>query len=91
MVDSMGDGYDAYGSFAIPMLSTFDSEQAAEMLLGQFEKFPDLPIYDYIAMSCNWYPQLLAQPDVVDWYVEQNKWVAFLASCTPEYRAHLTP
>lgn len=66
-------------------LSYLDMDEAVQLLLAQKTKHPNWIGTDLMAMSHIVARELLLHPDMQRFYVEEGKWVDFLAARVPEY------
>lgn len=66
-------------------LAHLDPDLAVELLLADKVKDPDWPGTDVIAVNHVSARHLLTHPDMQTFYVEEGKWVPYLAERVPEY------
>ncbi|MEP5569456.1 MAG: hypothetical protein ABJN62_16560 [Halioglobus sp.] len=67
------------------MLGHVDAEQAVEAAFANFEKIENKNGFDLIATEYLLYSEFIAHPRVQAYYVEEGKWIDFLAERVPEY------
>ena len=69
-------------------LSRLDLDRAVELLLEQKARHPTWYGTDMIAAFNMWARSVVIHPDMQRFYVEEGKWVDYLAADVPEYAHH---
>ena len=80
--DSHGQAMDPWFYVTIALM---DVDLAAELLLKQVAEHPDWTGTNMIAMSHLVARDLITQPEMQAYFVEQGKWLPYLAKRVPEY------
>ena len=71
-------------------LATVDLERAVETAFAQLAENPSWDGLDEMAAHYIWHRPFLAHPRVQAYYVEQGKWLDYLAVRVPEYEQYAT-
>jgi TolB-like protein len=66
-------------------LSRLDLDKAVKMILAQKAKHPSWYGTDMIAAFYLWSGNVVTHPDMQRFYIEEGKWVGYLAAGVPEY------
>ena len=76
---------DEYLAASFVALAHLDRDRAVELLLAQKARHPEWYGTDAIAMFHMWARNVLVHPDMQAFYVDEGKWVDYLAARVPEY------
>jgi TolB-like protein len=85
LVDEEGNLLDSYPVLNYVALSRFDLDRSVELILAQKSRHPSWYGTDMIAAFYLWSRDLVTHPDMHRFYVEEGKWVDYLAAEVPEY------
>jgi TolB-like protein len=85
LLDEEGNLIDGYPVVNYVALSRFDLDRGVELILAQKARHPSWYGTDMIAAFYLWSRDLVTHPDMQRFYIEEGKWVDYLAAGVPEY------
>jgi TolB-like protein len=85
LFDEDGHLVDDYQIASYVALSRFDLDRAVELILAQKARHPTWYGTDMAAAFSMWARDVIAHPDMQRFYVDEGKWVDYLAAEVPEY------
>jgi TolB-like protein/tetratricopeptide (TPR) repeat protein len=85
LFDEEGRFHDDYQVLNYVALSRLDLDRAVELILAQKAKHPSWYGTDMIAAFYLWSRDVVTHPDMQRFYIEEGKWVDYLAAGVPEY------
>jgi TolB-like protein len=86
--DSLNRLLDAGDPFVYVALAILDANRAVELLLDRKIEHPDWLGTDVLAMNHTVSRQLITHPDMQAFYVDEGKWIDYLAARVPEYESY---
>jgi TolB-like protein len=85
ILSSRSDTYDPYGAMGVSALAKIDPDRAAQLILAERAKENSWSGTDWIALFYRYNMELVQQPDLKAFYIEEGKWVDYLAKRIPGY------
>ncbi|HSG98297.1 MAG TPA: hypothetical protein VLA11_09930 [Woeseiaceae bacterium] len=85
LLDDDGFPFDKYQSAPFVILSHVDPERAVQLTLANRALHPAWHGPDIMAAAHVWARNIIVHPDMQRYYVEEGKWVDYLAERVPEY------
>jgi TolB-like protein/cytochrome c-type biogenesis protein CcmH/NrfG len=82
--------FDASGINRIWALTYIDVDQAVDLALAEKAMHPTSISLDWPAASAAALPKFVTHPRVMEYYLEEGKWVDYLADRVPEYAQYRT-
>lgn len=86
LLNERSDTYNAYGLAGFMALAALDTDKAVEMILASKAEHPTWRGTDLIAMYHLSNRGILRHPDMQAYYLQEGKWVEYLAERAPEYK-----
>jgi len=81
MLNSRSNAYDPYGGYGFSALAMIDPDRAVQLVLADRASYNT----DWIAMLYRYNMHLVQHPDMKAFYIEEGKWVNYLAKRIPGY------
>jgi len=85
MLNSGSDTYDPYGVMGVLALAKIDPDRAVQLILADRANENVWSGTDWIAMLYRYHMNLVQHPDMKAFYIEEGKWVDYLAKRIPGY------
>ena len=85
ILNSRSDTYDPYGAFGVLALAKIDPDRAVQLILADRASENLWSGTDWIAMLYRYHMNLVQHPDMKAFYIEEGKWVDYLAKRIPGY------
>ncbi|MDH3902054.1 MAG: hypothetical protein OES90_02415, partial [Xanthomonadales bacterium] len=85
IINSRSDTYDPYGAFGVLALAKIDPDRAVQLILADRASENLWNGTDWIAMLYRYNMNLVQHPDMKAFYIEEGKWVDYLAKRIPGY------
>ena len=85
LLNDRNETYNAYSLPGFVALAVLDIDQAVEMLLAFKAQYPTWPGTDFVAMYPISNRDLIIHPDMQAFYLQEGKWIDYLAERVPEY------
>lgn len=85
IINSRSDTYDPYGAFGVLALAEIDPDRAVQLILADRASENLWNGTDWIAMLYRYHMNLVQHPDMKAFYIEEGKWVDYLAKRIPGY------
>ena len=85
MLNSRSDTYDPYGITGVLALAKIDPDRAVQLILADRASENSWSGTDWIAMLYRYHMNLVQHPDLKAFYIEEGKWVDYLAQRIPGY------
>ena len=85
ILNSRSGTYDPYGAFGVLALAKIDPDRAVQLIMDDRANENVWSGTDWIAMLYRYHMNLVQHPDMKAFYIEEGKWVDYLAKRIPGY------
>ncbi len=89
LLNERDESYNSYGLAGFAALAETDTDRAVELVLQEKAKHPTWTGTDIIATFHITYRNIVTHPDMQAYYLDEGKWINYLAKRVPEYGKYL--